>query len=201
VEKHFDFVWLLDRSDDTDLNTICLMKQLFFLETGSSEPDFELLRQDVVIRQAFDSLSIVVRHLKLSRHAHRGLNISGRRNWHDVGRRFVHYIKFPLELLILVFDCLVKFGGILIVVSQLDDLYSLVIEICLQFIELLVFLFQLPLVSLEIPPFFICKVASQPVQFLALSSQLILENLIFVKHNFESLFDPPVLLIIDFSIV
>lgn len=148
MEKQFNFVWFLDRSDDTDLNAICLMKQLFFLETGSSEPNFELLRQDVVIRQAFDSLSIVVRHLKFSGHAHRGLNISGRRNWHDIDRSFVHYLKFPLELLILVLDFLIKFGGILIVVSQLNDLYSLLIEICLQFIELLVFLFQLLLVSL-----------------------------------------------------
>lgn len=177
------------------------MKQLFFLETGPSEPDLKLLRQYVIVGQSFDSLSIVVRNLKFSRHIHGGLNICSRRDWHNVDGFFVHHFEFLLELFVLVLDLLVELRCILIVVCQLDDFDSLLIEVCLQFLEFLVFLLQLSLVSLEISSLLIRKIACQSVEFLAFGSQLIFENFVLVKHNFESLLYSPVFLVVDIRIV
>jgi len=63
MKEQLNFVGFLNTADDSDLNSIRFVKQLFISQTGSSVSNFELLCQNIVVGKSLYSFSIVVRNL------------------------------------------------------------------------------------------------------------------------------------------
>lgn len=134
MNQQIDGVWRSELCYNTYFDSIGLVEELFLLEAGSSEPYLELFVQDLVVREAFETITFVLMYLQLAlifRCLQTALKVGKCQNCRRcITVRALFSLRFQLIVFPLqVFHCF-EIG--FVVVAELQYLYSLLIEIRIQ---------------------------------------------------------------------